>query len=306
MEKLVGLVVPPFTPMHADGKIDLDRIADLARLYAGYEISGLFVCGSTGESFSLTVAERIQIVERWSEKIDHQMKLMVHVGHNCLESAKTLAQHAMQIGADSISACSPSFFKPATLDELIDFMVEVTGAAPNLPFYYYHIPSVTGVHFPMRLFLEKAAPRIPSLCGIKYTSENLYDLGECLTFQNGRFDLLFGCDEMLLGGLAIGVNGAIGTFYNFTSPLFSAMMHAFAGGQLAEAQRLQGVARKIVELYFRYGGTLGVAKEMMKLTGIDCGPVRLPLRTLDKEKAAALQREIDQADLLQYWMRFTS
>ncbi|MBN1541153.1 dihydrodipicolinate synthase family protein, partial [candidate division KSB1 bacterium] len=167
VEKLTGLIVPPFTPMFPDGKINLEPIAVQAELFSRYGVSGVFSCGSTGESFSLTVAERIQVSERWSEVIDDQMKLIVHVGHNCLESAKTLAHHAMQIGADGISACAPNFFKPRILEDLVDFMAEVAAAASNLPFYYYHIPSLTGVFFPMREFLEQAESSIPSLAGIK-------------------------------------------------------------------------------------------------------------------------------------------
>ncbi|MBN1542058.1 dihydrodipicolinate synthase family protein, partial [candidate division KSB1 bacterium] len=131
---------------------------------------------------------------------------------------------------------------------------------------------------------------------------NLMDLGDCLTFRDGRYDILFGRDEMLLAGLAIGVKGAIGTFYNFAAPVFNRLIDAFQNGDLAQAQKMQEIARRIVAVFFRHQGSLGAAKEMMRLTGIDCGPVRLPLRSLDTQTAQALETELRQSGLLEYWM----
>ena len=161
--------------MHADGSIHLDTIDQQAELLAANGVAGAFVCGSTGEWPSLTLPERMQIAERWMAGAPDTLRVIVHAGHLCINDCKTLAAHAQQIGAFAIGAVAPCYFKPATLDDLVDFCAEIAAAAPELPFYYYHIPVLTGVTFPMAEFLEAGAERIPTLAGLKFTDEDLME-----------------------------------------------------------------------------------------------------------------------------------
>src|SRR5207249_3402399 len=115
---------------------------------------------------------------------------------------RALAKHAQEIGAAGIACVGPGFFKPATTADLVAFCRDVAAAAPGLPFYYYHIPSRTGVSVAVAEFLQRAADAIPTLAGAKYSHPDLMDYLCCLRLQNGRFDLLFGLDEMLLPALA--------------------------------------------------------------------------------------------------------
>ena len=96
---------------------------------------------------------------------------------------------------------APSFFRPSTVEQLVDFCAQIAEAAPGLPFYYYHFPAMTGVDFPMIDFLKGASRRIPNLKGIKFTHENLMDYNRCLHFEKDRFQILFGRDEMLLAAV---------------------------------------------------------------------------------------------------------
>ena len=144
MKKLVGLIAAPFTPMHADGRINLDIIPSYASLLAKDGVSGAFICGTTGEGSSLTIDERKSIAEAWATACNSlDLALIVHVGHNSVEEAKSLARHAQEIGANSVAALPPSYFKPGSMEALIAICAEIASAAPALPFYYYHIPSVT-------------------------------------------------------------------------------------------------------------------------------------------------------------------
>ncbi len=298
-EHLKGLIAAPFTPMHPDGSVVLDAIAGYPQLLAANGCAGGFVNGTTGESLSLTVAERQQIAERWVAAAPKSFRVIVHVGHPCLADCKTLAAHAQEIGARAIGMMAPSFFKPATTADLVASCAEVAAAAPALPFYYYHIPSMTGVQFPVYDFLTAAADRIPTLAGVKYTYEDLADLGRCIDLDGGRFNLLFGRDEALLAGLAVGAQGAVGTSYNFAAPLFRRIIEAFEAGNLAAAQREQGRAREMIATLHRHGG-LPAFKAVMKMIGLDCGPVRLPLRTLTDDEAAALRADLDAIGFFDY------
>lgn len=289
---LSGLIVAPFTPMHKDGRINLDMIEKQAELFINNGVNGAFVCGTTGESMSLTVEERMVLAEQW-QKVSGDFTVIVHVGHTCLTVSRKLTAHAQKIGAYAVGAMAPCFFKPASVDDLVSFCAEIASAAPELPFYYYHIPSMTGVNFRMIDFLRAAADKIPTLTGVKFTDENLMDFAQCLNLDNGRFNMLFGRDELLLAGLSLGATGAVGSTYNYASPLYNRIISAYNSGDMASAQKDQGRSRDIVTILHKFGG-LPTGKAIMKITGLDCGGVRPPLRNLSKVQYNELSGYLDQ------------
>ncbi len=294
-DNLFRLIAAPFTPMDENGSLHLETVDQQAQLLQHYKVDGAFVCGTSGESLSLSVSERIQLAERWREHISEgSFDLIVHVGHNCLSCSKTLVEHAIQIEADAIASTSPTFFKPSTVQELVDYLANVASVAPHLPFYYYHIPALTGVDFSVYEVLQQAETVIPNLRGVKFTHEQLLDYGSALFYRDFAYDMLFGRDEMLLAALALGARGAVGTFYNFLSPLFRDIIKAYESGEMRQAQQLQEKVRAFTRIYMRYGGTVAVAKAIMSFTGIDCGPARSPLVSLDGDTKAALRQEIQE------------
>lgn len=296
---LTGLVAATHTPMHEDGSLNLAVIERQAAHLATNTITGAFICGSTGESHSLTVPERMSVAQRWSEVLDrNQLKLVVHVGHNCQEDARMLAAHAQKIGAAATSAMAPCYFKPASVDDLLDFCAPIAAAAPALPFYFYDIPALTGVNLPMIEFLRKGKSRIPNLAGIKFTSTNLMSLQECLEANDGSFNILFGTDEMLLAALALGVPGGVGSTYNYAAPLYAKIMTAHQAGDTVTAQALQMKSVKLVQILIQYG-VLPAGKALMSLMGADCGPVRPPVRRLTEEQKSRLFRQVEALGILE-------
>ena len=295
---LTGLIAAPHTPMTEDGKVNIDAVRLQAELLLANKVSGAFICGSTGESHSLTTAERMQMAEAWRQAIgSRSMKLIVHAGHNCIEDAKTLAAHAQSIGADATAIMAPCYFKPGTADDLLDFCTPVAAAAPQLPFYFYDIPALTGVNVPMPEFLHKAAVRIPNIAGLKFTTTNLMSLQQCLELEDGRFNILFGVDEMLLAALALGVPGAVGSTYNYAAPLYYRIIAAFEAGDMATAQQLQLKSVKLVEILCQYG-VLAAGKAIMGFLGAECGPVRPPVRRLNAQQIASLKQQIEDLGVL--------
>jgi len=298
-EFLTGLVAAPHTPMREDCSLNRSMIAKQASRLAADGVKAAFICGSTGESHSLTVAERMSMAKSWKESAETgALKLIVHAGHNCLEDAKSLAAYAQRIGADAIAAAAPCYYKPATVDELVDFCASIAASAPDLPFYYYDIPALTGVHFPMLEFLRKGKARIPNLAGLKFTNTNLMSLQECLDADDGRFNILFGCDEMLLAALALGVRGAVGSTYNFAAPLYHKLIAAHEAGDLVTAQALQMKSVKLVQVLLSYG-VLAAGKALMRMVGVDCGPVRPPVRRLTEDQIARLFQQVEAIGVLE-------
>lgn len=291
-EPLTGLMAATFTPLRADGPLHLDRIPAVVDHLERDGVSALYILGSTGEGVSLTTQERMAVAEAYVEAARGRLPVVIQVGHNSLADARALAEHAQRIGADAISAMPPEYFKPDTVEVLVGSMAEITRAAPELPFYYYHIPVLTGVTLSMVDFLRVGAERLPTLAGIKFSDRKLDELQACLHVEDGRFDMLFGVDEMLLSALAIGVRGAVGSTYNFAAPLFRRLMHHFENGDIARAERLQADAGQMINAIIEQGGRGGL-KAMMALVGVDMGGHRLPLQTTPPAAVAAMTHALE-------------
>ncbi len=285
--KLQGLVAATHTPFHADGALHLAVVERQAEHLLRDGVRAAFVGGTTGECHSLTVEERLALAGRWAEVIrGTELRLVVHVGSNCLADARKLASQAQSLGVTAIAALAPSYFKPGSVDALIACCAEIASAAPDLPFYFYDIPSMTGVRLPMPEFLAKAPDRIPTLAGLKFTNPDLMDFQTCLRAGEGRFDILWGVDEYLLAALALGAEGAVGSTYNFAAPIYHRLTEAFRRGDLATARTEQFTSVQLVKLLSGYG-YMAAARAVMEILGVDVGPPRLPHAKLDGETATA-------------------
>ena len=287
--KLHGLVAATHTPFHADGSLNLAIVPKQAEHLLRDGVTVAFIAGSTGESHSLTLEERLALTRRWSEVVrGSALRVVVHVGSNCLADARTLAAQAQSLGAVAIAALSPSYFKPQSLDALVACCKEVASAAPETPFYFYDIPSFTGVQFPMADFLALASDQIPNLAGLKFTNADLMSYQRCLHSQEGRFDVPWGLDEYLMAALALGAKGAVGSTYNFAAPLYLRLMAAFSKGDLAAARAEQYRSVQLIQLVGGFG-FIPAAKTLMGLLGVEVGPARLPHTNLSPEQSSRLK-----------------
>ncbi len=277
--------------MNHDGSLRLDRVPELVSHLKGQGVAGLYVCGSTGEGPLLSSEERKKTAEAYVQAAKGKLRVIVHVGHDSLAEATMLAQHAASIGADAIASLSPGYFKCDSVDTLIDWLGAIAHHAAPLPLYYYHIPSMSGHSYSMTELLEKAPTRLPTLAGIKYTATDLAEFQACVELSNGRYDLYFGVDEMLLSAVAVGASGAVGSTYNFAAHLYLSMVEAYFSGKFEKARRLQAQAVHMVSVLKRYRGMPGI-KAAMKLVGLDCGPNRPPLNTLTEEETIAMKHEL--------------
>jgi len=282
IKKINGLVAAPFTPMKKDGSINPEIIGKYAEKLKTDGVKGAFVCGTTGEGMFMTNAERKKVTEKWLAEQTDDFKVIVHVGTTSAKQSQELAAHAQRSGAYATGCMGPVFLKPGNVDLLVDFCVEVASGSPDLPFYYYHIPSVSGIDLPMQEFIQKASARIPNFAGLKFTHNNFLEMQQCLNLDNGKWDILHGFDEMLLAGLALGAKGAVGSTYNFMAPLYNQIIEDFEKGNLEEARKKQLSSVKIIEVLIKHGGPIVSGKAVMKWLGIDCGGCRAPLPRFTK------------------------
>lgn len=292
---LQGLIAAPFTPMHKDGSLNLSIIPEYYNLLKANSVNGAFICGSTGEGVSMSVTEKKAVAEAWAActKDDSSFTVMPLLGGTCLADCKELALHAREVGLDAVSFTAPFYFKPANAEMLAQCCAEIAAVVPDMPFYYYHIPVLTGVNFPMYDLLKVIDGKIPNFAGIKYTHEDFMDFLSCINFQNGKYDMLWGRDENMLPALSVGAKGAVGSTFNYAAPLYYNLIGAFNNGDLAKAQLLQQQSIDMIRLLGKYGG-IATGKAYMKLIGLDCGEFRLPVKNMDADNFELFKKEAGQ------------
>ncbi len=297
-QKLKGLVAATFTPMLPNGDVHYAVIDPYAQHIADSGISGVFVCGTTGEFTSLTTEERKLILEHWVKAAEGRFKVIAHVGSDNQRESVELSRHAAETGAWGVGSIAPGFFKPASVRDLIGFFKPVAAAAPELPFYYYNMPSMTGVSLSVAQFLQEGKQEIPNLAGVKYTHNNLMEMGDCIHLNNGAFEVLHGYDEMLVCGLALGAVAGVGSTYNYLPSVYLNIMKAMEKGDLASARALQMRSIELVKIIIKYGGGVRGGKAIMNLIGIECGECRLPIAPFEKEEYDSLIKDLETIGFL--------
>lgn len=298
-QKLEGLIAAPFTPMTADGALNMSAVKPYADLLAASGVKGVFICGTTGESASLTTDERKAVAEAWVAAAAGRLKVIVHVGSNCAADAIALARHAEQSGADAIGAMAPYFFKPQTAAELVAWFTPIANSN-SLPFYYYNMPSMSGISVPVAEFLALGGKAMPTLAGVKFTHNNLMEMSQCLMLNGGRYEVLHGYDEILLCGLSLGATAAVGSTYNYAAKVYNRLIEAFRAGDIAAAAALQQYSVKIVEVIIKHGGGVRGGKAIMRLMGVNCGSCRLPLAPFTEAEYTELKAELEAIDFFNH------
>lgn len=295
-EHIKGLIAAPFTPMHPDGSLNLAAIPGYYRMLVANGVVGAFICGSTGEGVSLTLQEKMDLMKAWGdvENADPSFKIFALVGGTSINECIGLAKYAQACSLYAVAITAPFYFKPASAEVLADICVAIGSAIPGMPFYYYHIPVLTGVGHTMFDLLQAIDGRLDNFAGIKYTHEDFMDFLSCMTFRNGRYDMLWGRDENMLAALALGAKGAVGSTFNYAAPLYHALIDAFEQHDLVRARELQQQSIDMIRLLGKYGG-IATGKAYMKKMGLDCGAFRLPVRNME---AAAYDRFSEDVDRL--------
>lgn len=293
MEKIKGLINAPFTPFYENGEVNFEPLGDYVRLLINNGLKGVFINGSSGEGYMLTEEERIKLAEYWMKVSPEGFKVIVHVGSTCVKMSRRLARHAQEIGAWGIGAMASPFPKVARIDELVDYCDEIASAATELPFYFYHIPALSGVFLPMLPFLQAVDGRIPNFAGIKYTYESIYEYNQCLLYKGNKYDMLHGQDETILPALAMGgAQGGIGGTTNYNGKSLVGIIDAWNSGDIEKARELQNFSQEVINVICRYRGNIVGGKRIMKLIGLNLGKNRTPFQNITDEEEKSMKEEL--------------
>lgn len=296
MNKLTGLIAAPHTPFDINNKVNFGAIDQIAEVLIAQGVKGAYVCGTTGEGIHCSVEERKAIAERWVKAADGKLDIVLHTGALSIVDAIELTEHAETLDILATSAIGPCFFKPGSVDDLVEYCAQIAAAAPSKGFYYYH-SGMSGVNLDLEQFLIKGGERIENLSGAKFNHVDLYEYQRCVRVANGKYDIPFGVDEFLPAGLAVGAVGAVGSTYNYAAPLYLEIIEAFNRGDQAKVSELMDKVIAIIRILVEYGG-VAAGKVAMQLHGIDAGNPRTPIRSLTDAQKSDVLAKMRDADFM--------
>lgn len=258
-----------------------------------FDIGGLYLTGSTGETFLMNSDERKRQVEIVMDEVGGKLPVVVHVGAMSTRASIDLARHAESVGAAGISSVPPFYFKFSE-DQIFGYYKDIAEAS-GLPMIVYNIP-LAGM---MTVGMIERLSGIENVKGVKYTGTALYEVTQIKDACKEGFQVYGGCDELGSSNVALGVDGIIGSFYNCIPDLYIRIWDAVKRGDTATATALQRKALHVIMAGINSGSMIACIKLWLRSAGIPAGFARRPFTNFTPEERASLVRtliEIDQRD----------
>ncbi len=286
--RIEGIYTPVITPFHDDHSIDYDGFARVVDHLIAQGVHGIVVAGTTGEYYAQTAAERVEMMSAARDAVGGRVPLVIGVGALRTEDAADYARSARAAGADAVLLGSPYYALP-TERELALHCLEVERAA-NLPVMLYNFPSRTGAMMGDE-FLERVG-RNPNFCAIKESSGDINRL-HTLARDFPHIQACCGMDDQALEYFAWGARAWVCAGSNFAAPEHIALYRAcVVDGDFARGRRLMSAMLPLMRTLEGGGKFLQSIKHGARYMGLPAGPVRRPLRELNKDEARELETTI--------------
>lgn len=287
MTYIQNIVPACITPFNEDYSVNYDMVKTLVDHYIDAGVGGLFVNGSSAEFLTLTDDERKKLAETFIGATASRVPVVVHVGSRDLSSATELAKHAESIGADAIATLPPLARENSTLDN--DFAwYKAVGAVSALPLYVYLRSDMGTSEVRPKEFLDRMK-EVPTFAGIKYGASNFHITQGIKQQTENRINVLTGPDELLLAGLVMGSDGAIGTTYNAFPSHAVAIYKNHQAGDIRTAEKLQAQLGELIDALIDEGVVLAGTKAIMREQGLAVGQCR-PSATYGTAQAAHTEK----------------
>lgn len=290
-KNLNGVIVPILTPFNDKDEIDYPALNKLVDYLLDKGVNALMVGGTTGEGMLMSLNERKDLLESVVDFTGKRTPIIAHTG--CIDTKSTieLTKHALQVGANYISAILPYFF---TLDDnqIFQHFISISEAAESLPVLIYTFPGNAKNDISADL-LKRLIDAKSNIAGIKSSNSDLIRFQDYVTTGGEEFITCFGVDELMLAGLAFGSKAQISGNANVFPTPFIDLYKAFNFGDLEKAQNLQKTVTHIVKNH-RAGITPAFFKASLKVLGVPAGNVRPPMRELTKDEFALIEKFVIQ------------
>ncbi len=277
-----GVCTAMVTP-YLDGNVNYPMMEQLLRRQLDAGVRAFVICGTTGESPTLTDGEKLELFARCKSYVGNDGQIIAGTGSNSTEHAVWLSREAEKCGVDGLLAVSP-YYNKATPDGIFAHYLTIAHAV-SLPVLLYNVPSRTGVDIPVSVY--KRLSRVPNIAGVKEASPSIQKITN-IRAECADFPLYSGNDDMITPILSLGGLGVISVLSN-VAPLETRLMtQAALDGDFDTAAALQCQLLELTDLLFCEVNPIPV-KAAMKCIGFDCGGCRLPLTDLTTENKKKLE-----------------
>lgn len=277
-------LVTPF----AQGKINLTMLQILLQRQMDAGIGAVVLCGTTGESPTLSDEEKIAIFHHGKKFVGSGCTIIAGTGSNDTAHAIALSQAAEETGADGLLVVSP-YYNKATPEGLVAHYAAIASAV-HIPVILYNVPSRTGVDIPVSVYAELA--QISNIAGVKEASTDITKITKIKAACPSDFAVWSGNDDMTVPIMSMGGLGVISVASNVCPMQMQAMAHAALAGDFDSAAALQLELLPLIQLLFCEVNPIPV-KAAMGLLGYDCGNCRMPLTPLSAQHMAQLKNYLN-------------
>ncbi|MCU0519930.1 MAG: dihydrodipicolinate synthase family protein [Anaerolineae bacterium] len=286
------------TPATSDGGVDDAMLRQLTAYLLEKDIDGLYICGSTGEGVSLSVAERCLVAEVVMDEVAGRVPVIVHVGALATRHAVKLARHARDLAVAGVASILPPFGRGIAATYL--HYETIAAAAPDVPFY----PYLFGGQVDAVMLLLELLKRIPNLGGAKYTGSDMYELQALVELtdagrerRNAAWAIFSGMDEQCVFAAMFGSPANIGSTLNLMPGVYKQLRASYEAGDVLHARDLQVRANRVTRVLHRFG-IFGALFEGLRYLGLDCGEPRLPNASMAAEQRAEFRSALDAVGFL--------
>ena len=288
MAIFTGAGVAIVTPFKADGTVNYEKFAQMIEDQILGGTDAIIVCGTTGESSTLTHEEHLDVIKYCVEKVAGRIPVVAGTGSNCTETAVYLSTEAEKYGADGLLLVSP-YYNKATQNGLYKHYKTIADAV-KIPCILYNVPSRTGCNIAPETVVRLCTD-VENIVGVKEASGNIGQVVKLMALAQGRVDLYSGNDDQIVPLLALGGKGVISVLSNVAPKQTHDICAKFFEGDIEGSCREQLRAIPLCNALFCEVNPIPV-KKALNLMGKEAGSLRPPLTEMEEENAAKLEKAI--------------
>ena len=285
-----GVIPAVLSVFDKEENLDEESTRVFIRHLLSYDIGGLYLTGSTGETFLMNSEERMRQLEIVMEEVGDKVPVVVHVGAMSTRASIALAKHAEQLGAAGISSVPPFYFK-YNQEQIFQYYKDVAEST-SLPMIVYNIPLAGMMTVEQIIRLSE----IENVKGVKYTGTALYEVTQIREGCKPGFLVYGGCDELGSSNIALGVDGIIGSFYNVIPDLYLKIWNAVKDSDIPMATALQAKAVHVIMAGIHSGSMMACMKVWLRGAGIPAGYARRPFSNFTEAEEQKLLEELTEID----------
>ncbi|WP_026668916.1 4-hydroxy-tetrahydrodipicolinate synthase [Butyrivibrio sp. AE3006] len=285
-----GAGVAIATPFNGDGSVNYDEFARLIDFQIDNGTDAIIVCGTTGESATMTEEEHKEVVRYCIDHVNKRVPVIAGAGSNCTQTAVELSEDAAKHGADAVLSVTP-YYNKATQDGLIEHFTAVAKAI-DIPVILYNVPSRTGVNIQPETAVRMCKD-VDNIVGIKDATGNLAQTAKMMQLAEGCIDLYSGEDGLVVPIMSLGGIGVISVLSNVAPRQTHDMCMKALEGDFAGACEIQLKALPLVDALFSEVNPIPV-KAALEMIGFAAGPLRLPLTTITEANRKVLEAELNK------------